>query len=66
MDIADVTELNRLRGKRRKNDHNDALDAAVRLAHGNCPLGWIADEHVSHLHQTFSQHDHNFYGFPLA
>ena len=49
MDIADATELARLRGKRRKNDHNDALDAAVRLAHGNCPLGWIADEHVSQL-----------------
>ena len=49
MDIADATELARLRGKRRKNDRNDAADVAARLARGDCPLGWIADEHISQL-----------------
>ena len=44
MDIADATALASLRGKRRKNDRNDAADVAVRLARGDCPLGWIADE----------------------
>lgn len=41
--IADATELAHRRGKRRKNDFNDAKDIAERLARGECPLGWIAD-----------------------
>lgn len=49
IDIADATELANRRGKRRKNDRNDALDIAVRLARGECPLGWIADEQVMQL-----------------
>jgi transposase len=49
MDIADATALADRRGKRRKNDNNDALDVAVRLARGGCPLGWIADEPVMQL-----------------
>ena len=49
MDIADASELANRRGKRRKNDNNDALDIAVRLARGECPLGWIADEPVMQL-----------------
>ena len=49
MDIADATALANRRGKRRKNDNNDALDIAVRLARGDCPLGWIADEQVMQL-----------------
>jgi transposase len=43
IDIADATELAHRRGKRRKNDPNDALDIARRLARGECPLGFIAD-----------------------
>jgi len=49
MDIADATELKRLRGKRRKTDTNDALDIAERLADGRCPLGFIADEELMQL-----------------
>ena len=49
MDIADATALANRRGKRRKNDRNDAADVAVRLARGDCPLGWIADEPVMQL-----------------
>jgi transposase len=49
MDIADATELANRRGKRRKNDPNDALDIARRLARGECPLGWIAPEPVMQL-----------------
>ena len=49
MDIADATALANRRGKRRKNDNNDALDVAIRLARGDCPLGWIADEPVMQL-----------------
>lgn len=49
MDIADATELANRRGKRRKTDNNDALDIAVRLARGECPLGWIAPEPVMQL-----------------
>jgi len=49
MDLADATALANRRGKRRKNDNNDALDIAVRLARGDCPLGWIADEPVMQL-----------------
>jgi transposase len=44
VDIADATELANLRGKRRKTDRKDAADIAKRLARGECPLGWIADE----------------------
>jgi transposase len=49
IDIADATELANRRGKRRKTDRNDALDVAVRLARGDCPLGWIAPEPVMQL-----------------
>jgi len=49
IDIADATELARRRGKRRKTDRNDALDIAVRLVRGDCPLGFIADEPLMHL-----------------
>jgi transposase len=55
MDIADATELANRRGKRRKNDNNDALDIAVRLARGECPLGWIADEPVMQ-HRKLARH----------
>lgn len=48
-DIADATELANRRGKRRKNDPNDAEDIAKRLARGECPLGYIADPLVSQL-----------------
>lgn len=49
MDIADATELAHLRGKRRKTDRKDATDIAKRLARGECPLGWIADEPTMQL-----------------
>lgn len=49
IDIADATELANRRGKRRKSDRNDALDIAVRLARGDCPLGFIADPELMHL-----------------
>jgi len=49
MDIADATELANRRGKRRKNDPNDALDIALRLARGECPLGFIANEELMQL-----------------
>jgi transposase len=49
LDIADATELANLRGKRRKTDRNDALDIARRLARGECPLGFIADEPLMQL-----------------
>src|SRR6202022_3712410 len=49
LDIADATELAHRRGKRRKNDPNDALDIARRLARGECPLGFIADPPLMHL-----------------
>jgi transposase len=49
IDIADATELANRRGKRRKTDRNDALDIALRLARGECPLGWIAPEPVMQL-----------------
>lgn len=48
-DIADATELSNRRGKRRKNDPNDAQDIAKRLARGECPLGYIADPQVAQL-----------------
>jgi transposase len=55
IDIADATQLAELRGKRRKTDRNDATDIAVRLARGDCPLGWIADEQVSVLRKLGRQ-----------
>jgi transposase len=49
IDIADATELASRRGKRRKTDFNDSLDIAVRLARGECPLGFIADDQLMQL-----------------
>ena len=49
IDIADASELANLRGKRRKTDWNDSLDAAKRHARGECPLGFIADEPLMQL-----------------
>ena len=49
IDIADATELANRRGKRRKNDSNDAADIAHRLARGECPLGFIADPPLMQL-----------------
>jgi transposase len=49
IDIADATELANRRGKRRKNDPNDSLDIAQRLARGECPLGFIAPPELMQL-----------------
>ena len=49
IDIADATELANRRGKRRKNDYRDALDVARRLARGECPCGYIADDELMQL-----------------
>ena len=49
IDIADATELANLRGKRRKTDPKDAEDIALRLARGECPLGFIADDELMQL-----------------
>jgi transposase len=49
IDIADATELANRRGKRRKRDPGDARDVALRLARGECPLGYIADEELMQL-----------------
>jgi len=49
IEIADATELSNRRGKRRKNDPNDALDIALRLACDECPLGYIADDELMQL-----------------
>jgi transposase len=49
IDIADATELANRRGKRRKRDPGDARDVARRLARGECPLGYIADEELMQL-----------------
>lgn len=46
IDIADATELANRRGKRRKRDPGDARDVALRLARGECPLGYIADDEL--------------------
>jgi transposase len=46
IDIADATELANRRGKRRKRDPGDARDVARRLARGECPLGYIADDEL--------------------
>ena len=37
------------RGKRRKRDPGDARDVALRLARGECPLGYIADDELMQL-----------------
>ena len=55
MDIADATELSMRRGKRRKNDPNDPLDIALRLARGECPLGSIAEPQLMQL-RKFGRH----------
>ena len=49
IDIADATRLASQRGKRRKTDRNDALDPAQRLARGDCPLGYSADDQLMQL-----------------
>jgi len=49
IDIADATELANRRGKRRKRDPGDARDVALRLARGECPLGYIADDQLMQL-----------------
>lgn len=49
IDLADATELSNRRGKRRKNDWRDALDMAQRLARGECPLAYIADDELMQL-----------------
>jgi transposase len=49
IDIADATELANRRGKRRKRDPADARDVALRLARGECPLGYIADDGLMQL-----------------
>lgn len=49
IDIADATQLSLCRGKRRKNDPNDAQDIAERLSRGECPLGFIADPQLMQL-----------------
>ena len=76
MDIADATELANRRGKRRKTDRKDAQDIAVRLARGDCPLGWIADEqtmqlrklarHWRHLSRTLGRAKHAMKSMLLA
>jgi len=54
-DIADATELASRRGKRRKSDRNDSTDIAERLARGDCPLGWIADDELANLRKLGRQ-----------
>ena len=49
IDIADATALANQRGKRRRNDRNDAREVAKRLARGDCPLGFIADDELMQL-----------------
>jgi transposase len=58
IDIADATELANRRGKRRKNDPNDARDIALRLARGECPLGFIADDELMQL-RKLGRHWHH-------
>lgn len=55
IDLADATELANRRGKRRKNDPNDALDIAKRLARGECPLAFIADPETMRLRKLGRQ-----------
>jgi len=76
IDIADATELANRRGKRRKTDRKDAADIAQRLARGECPLGWIADEptlqlrklgrHWRHLSRTLTRAKHAMQSMLLA
>jgi transposase len=76
IDIADATELANRRGKRRKTDRKDAADIAQRLARGECPLGWIADEltmqlrklarHWRHLSRTLTRAKHGMASMLLA
>jgi transposase len=76
IDIADATELANRRGKRRKTDRNDGRDVARRLARGECPLGWIADEpvmqlrklgrHWRHLSRTLTRAKHAMQSMLLA
>ena len=40
---------------RRKNDPNDALDIALRLARGECPLGYIVEPQLMQL-RKFGRH----------
>jgi transposase len=47
--IADATALAAGRGKRRKNDRNDAGEVSTRMVRGDIPLGWIADEPIAEL-----------------
>jgi transposase len=49
IDIADATALAEGRGKRRKNDRNDAANISTRMVRGDVPLGWIADEATAQL-----------------
>jgi hypothetical protein len=49
IDLADAAELSNRRGHRRKNDWRDALDMAQRLARGECPLAYIADDDLMQL-----------------
>jgi transposase len=55
MDIADASDFSLRSGKRRKNDPNDAVDIALRLARGECPLGYIADPQLMQL-RKFGRH----------
>lgn len=76
IDIADATALANLRGKRRKTDRNDALDIALRLASGDCPLGWTAPpalmrlrklgRHWRRLSRTSSRAKHGLSSLLLA
>ena len=60
IDIADAAELANRRGTRRNNDRNDARDVAERLARGECPPGWIADESLSQF-RTLGRHRHRLW-----
>jgi len=55
LDIADATALASARGKRRKTDRKDADDIAMRLARGDCPLGFIADDATANLRKLGRQ-----------
>jgi transposase len=75
-DIADAAGLKCLRGKRRKTDRNDALDIALRLSGGDCPLGWSAPpelmrlrklgRHWRRLSRTLSRAKHGLSSILLA
>jgi transposase len=55
IDLADAAQLANRRGKRRKNDPNDALDIARRLARRECPLAFIAEPEIMHLRKLGRQ-----------